>query len=100
MALVDVVKWDNPGTQLVRKFPRTDLATTTQLVVNDSQKAIFFRDGQRLDVFGAGRHTLSTQNIPLLNRIINLALQGFEWVAVRTAGAQGPTRRSESRSPS
>ncbi len=76
MALVDVVKWDNPGTQLVWQFPRTDLATTTQLIVNESQKAIVFLNGQRCDVFGAGRHTLSTQNIPLLNKLINLPFGG------------------------
>lgn len=76
MALVDLVKWDNPGTQLVWKFPKTDLSTATQLVVNESQKAVLFKNGQRLDVFGAGRHTLTTQNIPLLNKLINLPFGG------------------------
>jgi len=76
VALVDVVKWDNPGTQLVWKFPNAELSTMTQLVVNESQKAILFKNGQRFDVFDAGRHTLSTQNIPLLNKLVNLPFGG------------------------
>ncbi len=76
MALVDVVKWDNPGTLLVWKFPNAELSTATQLIVNESQKAIVFKNGQRFDVFSAGRHTLSTQNIPLLNKLVNLPFGG------------------------
>ncbi len=76
MALVDVVKWDNPGTQLVWKYPKSDLSTATQLIVNESQKAILFKNGQRFDIFSAGRHTLSTQNIPLLNKLVNLPFGG------------------------
>jgi membrane protease subunit (stomatin/prohibitin family) len=76
MALIDVVKWDNPGDLLVWKFPATDLTTMTQLIVNESQTAILFKDGKQLDVFAAGRHTLKTNNIPLLNKIINLPFGG------------------------
>lgn len=48
----------------------------TQVIVNESQAAILFKNGQRCDVLGAGRHTLSTQNIPLLNKIVNLPFGG------------------------
>jgi membrane protease subunit (stomatin/prohibitin family) len=41
-----------------------------QLIVRESQKAIFFRDGKSLDVFSAGRHVLKTQNIPVLTKLI------------------------------
>jgi membrane protease subunit (stomatin/prohibitin family) len=44
----------------------------SQLIVQESQTAFFFRDGQALDGFEAGRHTLSTQNLPLLKDIIGL----------------------------
>ena len=74
MALIDVVKWDEPGDLLVWKFPSTELSTATQLIVNESQEALLFKDGQRCDTFGAGRYTLSTKNIPILNKIINLPL--------------------------
>ena len=61
MALIDVVKWDDPGDLLVWKFPSTELSTATQLIVNESQEALLFKDGQRCDTFGAGRYTLSTK---------------------------------------
>ena len=76
MALVDVVKWEAAADQLVWKFPNAELSTMTQLIVNESQSAILFKDGKRLDVFGAGRHTLSTNNIPLLNKLVNLPFGG------------------------
>jgi membrane protease subunit (stomatin/prohibitin family) len=76
MAPIDVVKWDSPGTVIAWKHPGSDLSTMTQLIVNESQAAILFKNGQRCDVFGAGRHTLSTQNIPLLNKIVNLPFGG------------------------
>jgi membrane protease subunit (stomatin/prohibitin family) len=82
MALVDVVKWDgrddqpDPGERLVWKFPNTELSTATQLIVNESQEALFFKDGQRCDTFGAGRYTLSSNNIPILNKLVNLPFGG------------------------
>ena len=76
MALIDVVKWDSPGDLLVWKFPSTDLSTMTQVIVNESQSAILFKDGKQMDVFSAGRHTLQTNNIPLLNKLINLPFGG------------------------
>ena len=70
MALIDVVKFESPD--LVWKFPSSELSTMTQLIVNESQWAILFKDGRRCDVFGAGRHTLSTNNIAVLNKLVNL----------------------------
>lgn len=76
MALVKVVEYKGPSNILAWKFPQDDLGTWTQLVVRESQEAILFKDGRALDLFGAGRHTLSTNNIPLLNNIINLPFGG------------------------
>jgi len=76
MALIDVVKWDNPGDLFVWKFPESELSTKTQLIVNESQEALLFKGGKRMDTYGAGRHTLSTENIPILNKIINLPFGG------------------------
>ncbi len=76
MALIDVVKWDGSADELVWKFPNSELSTMTQLIVNESQAAILFKDGKRMDVFAAGRHTLSTNNIPLLNKLVNLPFGG------------------------
>ncbi len=57
-------------------FPETgvaDLRIGSQVIVRESQRAIFFRDGQALDVFGPGRHTIITANIPKLVDLIGKA---------------------------
>ncbi|ULQ59185.1 SPFH domain-containing protein [Brucepastera parasyntrophica] len=76
MAIVDVVKYNGPADTFVWKYPSVDLGTWTQLIVNESQEAVFFKGGRALDVFGPGRHTLDTANLPLLNKIINLPFGG------------------------
>ena len=55
--------------EIVHRFPETgigDYRIGSQLIVRESQAAVFFRDGNALDVFRAGRHTLATANIPKL----------------------------------
>jgi excisionase family DNA binding protein len=55
--------------EIVHRFPETgigDYRIGSQLIVREAQAAVFFRDGNALDVFRAGRHTLTTANIPLL----------------------------------
>lgn len=76
MAVVNIVEYQGPSNTLAWKFPKDDLGTWTQLVVRESQEAILFKDGRALDLFGAGRHTLSTNNIPLLTNFINLPFGG------------------------
>ncbi len=74
MALIPRVKYDAPSESvLVWRWPSEELTLGTQLVVNQSQEAILFKGGQALDVFGPGTHTLATDNIPLLQKLINLA---------------------------
>lgn len=53
-----------------------DLRFGSQLIVQESQAAIFVRNGQALDVFSAGRHTLSVANLPLLTNLLQLATSG------------------------
>jgi membrane protease subunit (stomatin/prohibitin family) len=77
MALIDVVKYNpDDDNAFVWKFPSEDLRLGTQVVVNEGQEAIFFKSGVALDILTAGTHTLSTGNIPLLNKIINLPFGG------------------------
>jgi membrane protease subunit (stomatin/prohibitin family) len=76
MAMIDRIKFDGPSDTLVWKWPNDKIVIGSQLVVNESQEAIFFKGGQALDLFGPGTHTLSTANIPLLQKIINLPFGG------------------------
>jgi len=76
MAIIDVVKYDGGPNILAWKYPNSELGTWTQLIVNETQEAILCKDGQVLDCFRAGRHTLDTANIPILNKFINLPFGG------------------------
>jgi membrane protease subunit (stomatin/prohibitin family) len=76
MAIIDVVKYDGSPSVFAWKFPNIELGTWTQLIVNESQEAVLYKGGQSLDLFGPGRHTLKTANIPLLSKIINLPFGG------------------------
>lgn len=76
MALIDVIKMDQLSEDfVVEKFMsehQWELRTGSQLIVNEGQEAIFVKGGQALDTFTPGTHTLSTGNIPLLRKIVNL----------------------------
>jgi len=75
--IFDVVEYASEmQDELVRRFPEqgvADLRMGSQVIVRESQRAVFFRDGKALDVFNAGRHTISTANIPLLIGLIGKA---------------------------
>lgn len=70
--LASVIKYEGEGDTLVWKHPIEDFNYGSQLIVHESQEAIFFRDGQALDLFGAGRYTLKTQQLPMLEKIYKL----------------------------
>jgi membrane protease subunit (stomatin/prohibitin family) len=62
---------DNSGNVLVKRMPdkgQLEIKWGSQLTVRESQDAVFFRDGKALDVFGAGRHILKTQNVPVVGK--------------------------------
>lgn len=70
--LASVIKYEGGNDTFVWKHPIEDFNLGSQLIVHESQEAIFFRDGKALDLFGAGRYTLATQNIPLLESLYKL----------------------------
>ncbi len=76
MPLTQVIKYEGDNTTFIWKSPIEDFKTGTQLIVHESQEAIFFMNGQALDLFGPGRYTLETQNMPLLSRFFNKATGG------------------------
>jgi membrane protease subunit (stomatin/prohibitin family) len=83
MALIDVVSWDDSssgtageGPLFAWKFPGMNLSTFTQLLVRESQEAILFTKGRLLGKFGPGKHTLNTENLPLLRNLFGLPFGG------------------------
>lgn len=73
MTIIDVVKWNDASSEeYAWKFPSQELSTWTQLIVHESQEAVLVRGGQMDGPFGAGRHTLKTENLPVLSKLINL----------------------------
>lgn len=76
MALIDVVKCDVNDQEFVYKFPSDNLKIGTQLVVYPGQTAFFVKGGKMCDEFTSGTYTIKTENIPILNKIINLPFGG------------------------
>lgn len=76
--LASVIKYEGENDTFVWTHPIEDFNLGSQLIVHESQEAIFFRDGKALDLFGAGRYTLSTQNIPLLENLYKLPTNNNE----------------------
>ena len=70
--LASIIKYEGDNDVFVWKHPIEDFNLGSQLIVHESQEAIFFRDGQALDLFGAGRYTLETQQLPLLEKLYKL----------------------------
>lgn len=80
MAILDLIELpDESARDIVRRVPASgsgEFRLGSQLVVRESQTAIFFRDGKALDAFGPGRYTLSTNNIPILSSLFGMPFGG------------------------
>jgi len=78
--IFDIVQFvDEASAEMVHRIPEQgsgDFRMGSQVIVRDSQAAVFFRDGRALDVFGPGPHTIATANIPLLVNLIGKAFSG------------------------
>ena len=70
--LASIIKYEGDNETFIWKHPIEDFNYGSQLIVHESQEAIFFRDGQALDLFGPGRYTLETQQLPLLEKAYRL----------------------------
>lgn len=74
--LVDVIQYEGDNSTFIWKHECEDFNTLSQLIVHESQEAVFFLNGQALDLFGPGRYTLTTQNLPIIGKALNLATGG------------------------
>ena len=86
MAIIDLVSWapDRGKTVFAHKFvpanhlpsEATNLSTYTQLIVQESQEAVLFTKGQIAGKFGPGKHTLNTENLPILRSLYGIPFGG------------------------
>ncbi len=74
--IVSVIEMDMANDDFIKKHEIEDFYTGSQLLVHQSQEAVFFMDREALDSFGPGRHTLTTENMPIVSRFFNIASGG------------------------
>lgn len=74
--IAEIIKYEGDNSTFIWKHPCEDFNSLTQLIVHESQEAIFFMNGQALDLFGPGRYTLETQNIPKIGGFLNRTTDG------------------------
>lgn len=77
-AFIDAVEWHPQGQEVVYAYhyPERNLSTATQLIVHESQVALLFSKGQLIGTFGPGKHTLTTENLPLLRNLYGFGFGG------------------------
>lgn len=68
---ISVIKYEGKNDSFVWKHPIEDFNWGSQLIVHESQEAIFMMNGRALDLFGPGRYTLETENLPLIGRVVD-----------------------------
>lgn len=78
MAIIDAIVWrpDSSFVTYAWRCPETNLSTYTQLVVAESQEALLFSKGKLMGKFGPGKHTLDTENLPILRSLFGLPFGG------------------------
>ena len=72
-----IIEWTNASADsIIWRYPTEDITWGAQLIVHEYEMAVFFRDGKAYDVFGPGRHTLTTLNLPVLTSLLT-RIAGF-----------------------
>ena len=68
MALFEVIRKTKADGNLIWRYPKRNFNTLSQLIVQESQEAVFFSNGKALDLFGPGKYTLNTNNIEIYSK--------------------------------
>ena len=76
MALFEVIRKKKDDNNIIWRYPKRNFNTGSKLIVDESQEALFYSTGKALDLFGPGKYTLSTNNIPILRGLLNLPTGG------------------------
>lgn len=76
MSVLSVISQNMTNDQLMIRLHVDDLNTKSQLIVYESQEAILYKDGRALDLFGPGRHTINTENLPILKKFVGSLFGG------------------------
>ena len=74
--MLDVIKYEGNNDIIIWKYEKEDFNFDSQLIVHESQEAVFFMNGQALDSFGPGKYVLETENLPILSKFINIPTDG------------------------
>ena len=85
-----VIGYEGDNKTFVWKHPMTDFVTGSQLIVHESQEAIFYRNGEALDSFGPGRYTLETGILPKMDSLYHFKLYPVEWTRALVRRMLGP----------
>ena len=78
MALIETLKWDGAPNVFAYRYPNCELTTKSQVVVYESQEAVFVKDGQFFEPLGPGRHVLDAKNFPFLTQLVTNLVTGGE----------------------
>lgn len=68
----EIIKYEGDNSTFIWKYPHEDFNNMTELIVHESQEAIFFANGQAADTFGPGRYKLNAENIPILTKLVDM----------------------------
>ncbi len=77
MTIANVIKYEGDNATFVWKHPVEDFNCFSQLIVHETQEALFMMNGQAIKLFGPGKYTLETQNFPFISKLINTTTKGI-----------------------
>lgn len=76
MALFEIIKKKQDDDNIIWRYPKRNFNTSSKLIVDESEEALFYANGKALDLFGPGKYTLTTNNIPILRGLLNIPTGG------------------------